>query len=305
MVPLRIEMPSKIDDNRVGSSFNYLFKIILKMELSDKDDDVIWDFSKTSKLNPFFILPLILYKKRCIKNVQYENISDELQIYFNAIHFHNILDVENMRTDFSEYMESFSNKRYIPIIRFPASKDKDELRNQIIKTINTILKKQLNLTDKIYSVLSYLLSELIDNITEHSDSIHGGYIFAQYYTKNKYIDICIADEGITILGSYVKAGNKDIINDVDAIKKASTGVSTKNLPEAENRGYGIRTSKKMLAGLKGQFFLFSGGAFYRKTHDSEDYVKLPKHIKWDGTVVLLRIPYGVNEEFNIYEYLEG
>lgn len=122
--------------------------------------------------------------------------------------------------------------------------------------IGSILKKQLNINGNIYEAINYLLSELIDNITEHSDSAYG-YIFAQYYPKNRYIDICIADEGITILGSYVKNGNVGIVTDVDALKNASIGISTKNLPDAENRGYGIVTSKKMLAeGLKGQFFLF-------------------------------------------------
>lgn len=55
-----------------------------------------------------------------------------------------------------------------------------------------------------------------------------GYIFSQAYPTKKYLDICIADNGI----------------------------STKNLPEAENRGFGIKTSKKMLIdGLSGIFVL--------------------------------------------------
>lgn len=95
---------------------------------------------------------------------------------------------------------------------------------------------------------------------------------------------------------------------MDAIKNASIGVSTKNLPEAENRGYGIVTSKKMLTeGLGGQFFVFSGGAFYRKDSENDSIVGLPANIKWDGTVVLLRISIAKTVILNIliswrYEY---
>ncbi|WP_321438114.1 hypothetical protein [uncultured Bacteroides sp.] len=301
-MPLIISIPEKIDDNRIGSSFNHLFRIILKMEQSE-EEDVIWDFSTASILNPFFLLPLKLYKDKCGKKVEFRNIPDKISSYFEAIHFYNILDPEH-EENFSEYMARFSSKRYIPIIKFPASVCKDDIKNKILSCIGQILKRQLNIKGAIYNALDYLLTELIDNITEHSESING-YIFAQYYRKYKYIDICIADEGITILGSYIKAKRNDITDDVDAIKQASKGVSTKNLPNAENRGYGIVTCKEMLTkGLKGQFFLFSGGAFYRKNENEEDFVSLPKDIKWDGTVVLLRIPYSENEDFNFYDYLE-
>jgi hypothetical protein len=44
---------------------------------------------------------------------------------------------------------------------------------------------------------------------------------------------------------------------------ANQGISTKNLPNAENRGYGILTSKKMIiGGLSGNFIMLSGNALY-------------------------------------------
>ncbi len=299
---LIIKMPNKIDDNRIGSSFNHLFNIMSIMD-SSEEEDVEWDFSETELLNPFFLLPLVVYKNKCGKNIKCTHLSSYVRSYLDAIHFLDFIDAEKEK-QFPEYIKKYAEKRYIPMIKFPASKCKDTVKNNILSAIGNILKIQLNIKGEIYSALDYMLTELIDNITEHSDSEYG-YIFAQYYPKEKYVDICIIDNGITILGSYAKIGRKDIKNDVEAMKSASIGVSTKNLPEAENRGYGIVTSKKMLTeGLGGNFFVFSGGAFYRKDKENDIVVGLPKNIKWDGTVVLLRIPYSENKEFKYTNFLE-
>jgi len=295
-------MPNKIGDNRIGSSFNHLFTIM--QQVNSSDEDIEWDFSNTELLNPFFLLPLVLYKNKCGKNIKCTHLSTSVNSYFGTIHFFEILDAEKEK-DFCLYIEKYSQKRYIPMIKFPVSKCKDGIKNNILSAIGKILKAQLNIKGEIYSAIDYMLTELIDNITEHSNSEYG-YIFAQYYPKEKYIDICLADNGITILGSYIKVGRSDITSDVDAIRNASIGISTKNLPEAENRGYGIVTSKKMLTeGLNGQFFVFSGGAFYRKNRENDNVVGLPSNIRWDGTVILLRIPYSDNRDFKYIEYLEG
>ena len=66
---LIIKMPNKIDDNRIGSSFNHLFNIMSIMD-SSEEEDVEWDFSETELLNPFFLLPLVVYKNKCGKNIK-------------------------------------------------------------------------------------------------------------------------------------------------------------------------------------------------------------------------------------------
>lgn len=243
--------------------------------------------------------------------MQIENMPERTKLYFKAIHFFDICDADSMGKDgFKSFIDGYKKKRYIPITKFPACNRKDKVRDDIVSAIGNILREQLSIKGNLYTGISYLLSEIIDNITEHSYSDYG-YIFAQYYKKNQYIDICIVDEGITLLGSYLNNENiKGIDTDLDAIKNASIGVSTKNRPDAENRGYGIITSRKMLVdGLKGQFFLFSGSAFYRYYHDGEQshesYIGLPLKIKWDGTIVLLRVPYNDNDNFNYIKYLEG
>ena len=66
---------------------------------------------------------------------------------------------------------------------------------------------------------------------------------AQSYPNQGYTDICIADTGHTIIGSYAEnPRTAEISSDIEAIQAAVNGISAKNLPNAENRGYGFRTS---------------------------------------------------------------
>ena len=133
-------------------------------------------------------------------------------------------------------------------------------------------------------------------------------MFSQYLEREGYIDLCIADTGITIFNSFKNAGLYQIEIDgkeSEALKLANEGYSTKNRPDAENRGYGIPTSKKMLVeGMKGAFFMLSGGAFHRYENGANYYVNLKNMFRWDGTIVLLRIPVKMPVGFNYIDYLE-
>jgi anti-sigma regulatory factor (Ser/Thr protein kinase) len=303
---LVITMPTSINDDgeKIGEAFNYLFKIILETE-SSKTENIEWNFQNSTFLTPFFLLPLMLYKEKCNKKISCTNCSVNLESYFNIINF-NVggLNPQLLIDGFEDVIRTYKNKTYIPIINFPASPIEDDNKNKVIEIVGNILQKQLNIDGQINIALNYLLAESVNNITEHS-SCDRGYIFAQYYPHKKYIDICIADNGITILGSYLKNNKFNISDDLSALQSACKGVSTKNLPNAENRGYGIITSKKMLSeGLGGIYFLFSGGAFNIKSKDEDKYIKLPDQIRWNGTIVALRIPYKDNTSFNYINYLE-
>ena len=128
-----------------------------------------------------------------------------------------------------------------------------------------------------------MIEETLDNITEHSNSDRG-FIFAQSYPTKGYLDLCIADRGVSLLGSYQRIQGNEISTDLEAIEAANRGLSSKNLPDAENRGYGIYTSKRMLTeGLGGQYLLLSGSSFYLKTPRFDSFYSRKHPIKYiDG-----------------------
>ena len=49
--------------------------------------------------------------------------------------------------------------------------------------------------------------------------------------------------------------------------------------------------------------MISGGNFYLKTTGFDSFYSLPAGLRWNGTIIALRIPYNV-EMFNYVNYLE-
>ncbi len=154
--------------------------------------------------------------------------------------------------------------------------------------------------------LTYLLDELICNIQQHAQT-DKGYAFLMYNEAAKTIEIIIADFGITIYGSYVVAQkhlDKLGDSDAEALNLAQNGYSVKNLPNTENRGYGISSNMKMVVdGLHGEFAALSGNALLLQVANNRKILALPKEIDFKGTMIMARIPAQVPDGFSIYDYM--
>jgi hypothetical protein len=154
--------------------------------------------------------------------------------------------------------------------------------------------------------LTYLLDELICNIQQHAQT-DKGYAYLMYNKAARTIEIIIADFGITIYGSYVAAQkhlDKLGDSDADALNLAQNGYSVKNLPDTENRGYGISSNMKMVVdGLKGEFAVLSGNALLLLTANDRKILALPPEIDFKGTMIMVRIPAQMPDKFNLYDYM--
>ena len=171
--------------------------------------------------------------------------------------------------------------------------------------VANLLKSRLNLSGKIFTGVNYLLSEILDNVIEHSFSKGGG-IVCQDYARKGYMDICIFDNGVTIPGSYRRAKLlDDSSTDAQALQiTINRQLSTKNSAGSVNRGFGISSSRQMLvSGLQGEFVILSGSALYVSTPREEKVFPLPDHLGLHGTVVGLRIPRAA-DDFNPSDYYE-
>ncbi len=264
------------------------------------DKSITLDFSEIEFVTPSYVLPLVAFLNSCDKDITIVNLKEYLQ----KIEFADGMRPDRMRkSEFLAIMERYSQETYIPIVSFPATKDSDDEKDAILSTIESIISRQLELTSNVLTGLKYMLGESIDNIIQHAQS-ERGYIFAQSFPQKGFLDICIADNGITLLGSYKTLPNNEIESDLEAIQAANRGISTKNLPNAENRGYGIITSKKMLVeGLSGSFIMLSGNALHLYNSEYRRFIETPTNIRWDGTVVALRVPY-INKDFHYIHYIE-
>lgn len=288
-----------VRDDRLTDGLIPVVGIMSKI-MQSQDANIEIDFSRTKFISPVFALSLIIYLSGCGKNVSITNLSYYLDLISFGIS--GIMSDRMRKSEFVALMERYARKTYIPIVNFPASVCSDE-KDVISAIVEDVIIRQINIPPNVSQGLKYMIGETLDNITEHSESDRG-YIFAQAYPLKSYLDLCIADHGISLLGSYLKLPGNEILSDLESIKAANRGISSKNLPNAENRGFGIRTSKRMLTeGLGGQYLMLSGGSFYLKIPGFDSFYSLPQGIRWNGTVVAFRIPYNSNS-FNYINYIE-
>ncbi len=288
-----------VKDDRLIDGLTPVVRIMSQVEGSDEQMVAI-DFSDTRFVSPVFALSLIVYLTRCGKQVSFKNVSD----YLERIGLNNGgLKPDTMRqTEFLAELEKYASKTYIPIIDFAAGRNSDA--KEVVSSIaENMIIRQLSIQSNVANGLKYIIDETLDNITEHSESDRG-YIFAQAYPTKGFLDVCIADRGVSLLGSYEKLPDNEIASDMEAIKAANRGLSSKNLPDAENRGFGIRTSKQMLIqGLGGQYLMISGSSLYIKSRNIDSFYAMPHGLRWNGTIVALRIPYH-STTFNYIDYIE-
>ncbi len=298
-----IKIPSVKRDTRIGSVFNMLFVVINDTENANPYEDVIWDFSETNFFHPFFICGLGLYKKQSNRIIKTCGIRQYTKGYLDAICFIEPYTVDGSE-EVSRLLERYINKSYIPICKFSTSEDTID---SVTSGLQKIVERQCNIPRNLISALSYLTGELVANIHDHSGCEHG-YMFSQYSRQGRCLNVCIADFGISVFGSFIKSKvlkEEEMMNEGYVLNMALRHKSTKNLPDAENRGYGLPTTKNMLVnGLKGEFFILSGGAFHRHDRNGEVTVTLPKNLNWGGTIVLLKIPLTESDGFNYLKYAE-
>ena len=289
-----------VNDNRLLDGLIPVVRIMSQVEALPKEEEAIIDFSDTVFITPVCALSLIVYLFGCGRQVMLRNVPE----YLNTIGINNggIKPEQMRRTEFIATMERYSTRTYIPIVNFAAGKNMDD-KEAVSSVVENILIRQLNIRPNVAMGLKYMVVETLDNITEHSESDRG-FIMAQAYPRKGYLDICMADNGVTLLGSYKKLDDNEIASDLEAIKAANRGISSKNLPEAENRGYGIQTSKRMLVeGLGGQYLMLSGSCIYLKSLGLDNVYSVPDGLRWNGTVVALRIPIN-SSVFNYINYIE-
>lgn len=294
-----IDIPNVDIDERIGSAFNDLFGIISATG-EHLAEDVMWNMYKVSFLHPFFLAPLAIYRQSVGRRIACLNVSPDMKSYLGTVHFEEPLTLGNAAGE----LMPFVSKTYLPICRF-------DLRESDADSLQTVLQHIIMVQSKacegMTTPLSYFLGELICNMTQHSMG-HYGYVFSQYIPWEGCINLVLADDGISVYGSYVRTRKYlDEIggNEANALRLAYEGRSTKDLPYAENRGYGLSSSGKMLVeGLHGSFFMLSGGAFHRHDVSGAVFVRLPEAINWDGTVILMKIPTATPAGFNYNKYTQ-
>ncbi|KKN18281.1 hypothetical protein LCGC14_0957240 [marine sediment metagenome] len=231
------------------------------------------DLSNITWFFPTFLLPLGIFIKEHKEIHVIPPIDIEVSRYFNIMMNHKI---------------DSDKKSYIPIV-------------EIVPNVKLIYKNLELLLSNIHKenqiAFAYFIGELIDNIYEHS-SYSKAYIMAQRYKQKKITEIGIIDNGISISGSYKAHGFN--FSDIQALKEAINGLSTKS----DDRGYGLRTSLKLLTrGLEAECLIISRGASLIANKNNTIFFEMEENNNFTGTLISTRFLSNIRE-VNIYEYIE-
>jgi anti-sigma regulatory factor (Ser/Thr protein kinase) len=170
----------------------------------------------------------------------------------------------------------------------------------------------LHLDPKNVQPIKYIVSELVRNVLEHSESKHGAIVCAQYYPVTKTIRIGIADSGVGISKTIRRSHQAP--TDIDAIQLALTsgitGTTSKEGGTDYNAGAGLFFTKSIAKINRDFFILYSGNTLYKLLREKEGNRVIlygnpldDKHTKdstlpnWLGTVVGIDIKLNETTEF--------
>ncbi len=261
-------------------------KVIAQIEQSS-DEEISLCFGEGVFVTPLF-MSAVLIKLLSVNKKVFITANN----YLSTVHFGSYgLHLDSPEA-ISDCFRAFEKKTYLPILCFSTKRADGQNSANLGSSVAKFLRKRASLPVETHTAISYLISETIDNILEHACS-KCGYISCQAYPKLEYIDLCIFDSGISLIGSFRESRRMDETNDdIDAMEAViNYQVSTKNLPGAENRGFGIRTSREMLVnGLGGEYLIYSGNALFVSNPKEERIIGLPHTIGVRGTLVAMRIP---------------
>jgi hypothetical protein len=229
------------------------------------------------------------------------DIREEKERQSNIINFHDEID--------------FHPVKLLPLCDFLATTNKDLVFDHISLSPIAIIPRDQQQADATFEYIcklhkndqnacggietfKYVMSELIDNIYEHSNFTRA-FAMIKKHRSEDFVDVCIFDNGITIPKGMFQYGFRFAFHS-ESIIEAINGLSTKIEP---GRGTGLgSTIRILLEGLDSQIFLVSGkGAVYLDKYSRIRY-NLTHKMKLDGTLIGMRVPYP-SPVINIYNYI--
>lgn len=196
--------------------------------------------------------------------------------------------------------------RFIPLTRITNSPELTKFITEMIPL--------LHLKPSQTEPIKYVVSELVRNVLEHSQSDKGAIVSAQFYRKSSTIRIGIADSGVGIKSTINQSHSAP--THLEAIRLALTpgitGTTRKEGGTEFNAGAGLFFIKSIAKVNRDFFMIYSGKAMYKllKSKAGARPARLyadpfqDRHSGredfpfWQGTVVGIDLSLKASEEFS-------
>nr|WP_139235923.1 ATP-binding protein [Algoriphagus locisalis] len=159
--------------------------------------------------------------------------------------------------------------------------------------------------EKDLGVLQIALSELINNVYDHSESPFDCLVFCQYYAKQRNIVIAVADLGYgipLIVNRFLESHGMRKLPQFDAVGWAlKLNQTTKSEPH--NAGKGLDTIASFIQAIDGTWKLFSDEVKMESSQSGNQF--LPNPIQnFTGTVIEISIKVDNLSDIETVEVLE-
>lgn len=243
------------------------------------------DFSGVSFLSPLMLLPLVamVHDSKC-QIILPTDVS--VKSYLYTVSFP--AGISNVAP--------LLGRSYIPIGKLDIN-DPEGAQKLLDRFEELVLGQLGQLPQGGSSAIRYPIAEISTNIFDHSKR-EVGWIFGQYYSSKRYLDICILDRGRGFARCYAEELGIEV-DDGTAIRMALEGKSSK---KSDERGFGLWTTKRVVVeGMGGQCFILSGSSGYIASPNLETSFGLDG-VDWPGVIVAFRIP-NISEPIDIYPYV--
>ncbi|MBN1498533.1 MAG: ATP-binding protein [Spirochaetes bacterium] len=241
----------------------YLFeKFILFRKKIFTDGDCVLDLSNITFIEPYSMVGLILTGREYLRNTSEKitliNIPFSVLQYLIRMNFTDtgIFNIEQKIDAKKLFKRSAFSKKVVEITEIPNKETESISRiSAIIAKFRSraqfILKYWLD--DDITDYFVTVISEVCQNIFEHS--LDSGYISIQTYEYNneKSVGFVISDSGIGIDGSFEKYSKNQYGTGAELIKN----VLTEPISSKRDFGYGLCRVSNIVQQFKGSIFIRS------------------------------------------------
>lgn len=260
-----IQLPDQCKDPFSFESVIALYQHIINQKAKGLD------LSHVTFIDPYSLLCLLLIGRNYLRltgsKLTLHRIPSQILQYMARMDFfaHNIFDCEETLDKHKQLRRSMASSRLLEVIEIPG-KEKESVK-VIAKVITTfrkralvILKHWLTLTMVDYLVT--VISEICQNIFEHS--LDSGFIAIQsyMYLNERIFRIAIVDSGIGIPGTF------EYMSEIKTMSNAKLLQTVLTTPLSSKRryGYGLCQVNAIMEQLKGSIFLRSENAYISVLH---------------------------------------
>ena len=182
---------------------------------------------------------------------------------------------------------SGAGRSFIPYKNFNHQTNINTIAHEI--TVQIVDHLELNESDKedFKLYINYAVSEVMQNVLDHSGSECGGHVVGQSYPQKGKVQFAVSDCGVGLMATLCK--EYGVASEKEAILKALEPRVSGSEPigpygEKRNAGIGLFALKCIIDETKGKLLIISNDTIYCRENKKDSFVHVPNS-RFRGTLV--------------------